>query len=168
MKKILCLCGCFFILLIASAQKDSIEPPYKRFPGFPPVKLLNTDSTSWFTKNDLPKKSAVMLMIFNPGCEHCRHETEEILKRIGEFKKIQIIMTTFMPFDSMMAFRKKYQLDQYENVIVGQDTHYFLPTFYNIGSLPFLAFYNRKKELIRVFEGTLPVDEILSTFRDAD
>ncbi len=62
------------------------------------------DSTSYFTKEDLPKKSAVMLMLFNPQCDHCQHETEEIIKNIDRFKNIQIVMTTSMPFDAMKEF----------------------------------------------------------------
>ena len=66
-------------------------------------------------------------------------------------------MATMMPFDSMMSFRDKYKLADHENIIVGQDIHYFLPTFYMINSLPFLAFYDKKGRLISVFEGTMPI-----------
>lgn len=107
-----------------------------------------------------------MLMLFNPQCEHCQHETEEIIKNIDKFKDIQIVMSTSMPFDSMKAFREKYKLAQYDNIIVAQDTHYFLPSFYMIRNMPFLAFYNKKKELISIFEGALPVDRVLALFED--
>jgi len=66
-----------------------------------------------------------------------------------------------MPFDTMMTFRARYQLEKYRNIIVGQDTHYFLPSFFMISNLPFLACYNRKKELITVFEGSVPVEKLL-------
>jgi thioredoxin-related protein len=146
------------------AQIDSILPPYKKFPGFPPVKLLLPDSVTYFTRNDLPKKTAVMLMLFNPQCEHCQHETEELIKNIDKFKNIRIIMSTSMVFDSMLAFRIRYQLAQYKNILVVQDTHFFLFSFFNVHNLPFLAFYNKNKELISVFEGGLPVERILKEF----
>lgn len=159
----------FLLTVIAGAafaQADSIQPPYKKFPTYPPVKLLLPDSVSYYTKTDLPKKTPVMLMLFNPQCEHCQHETEEIIKNIEKFKDIQIVMSTSMVFDSMMAFRAKYKLAQFDNITVAQDTHYFLPSFYMIRNLPFLAFYNKKKELISVFEGALPVERVLSVFKD--
>ncbi len=156
----------FLSLLLVSAlqvcsQHDSIQPPYKRFPSFPPARLLTPDSVTYFTKADLPKKAAVMLMIFNPQCEHCQHETEDIIQHIDAFKKVQIVMAAVAPFDSMMAFREKYKLTQYENIIVAQDKMTFLPTFFMLHNLPFLAFYNRKKELIDVFEGALPIPRML-------
>jgi len=107
-----------------------------------------------------------MLMLFNPQCEHCQHETEELIKNIDKFKKIQVIMSTTAPFDSMMAFREKYKLDTYENIVVAKDTDYFLFSFYQNNNLPFLAFYNRKKELLSVFQGSLPITAILEVFKD--
>ena len=166
MKKLILVLAGLLLSALTFAQNDSTQPAYKRFPTFPPIKLLLPDSSSIYTKNDLPKKTPVILMIFNPGCEHCRHETEEILKNMESFKDIHIVMATNMPFDTMMSFRRTFQLEKYKNIVVGQDTHYFLPGFYMMHNLPFLAFYNRKKELISVFEGSLPIPSILEIFKD--
>jgi thioredoxin-related protein len=154
-----------FLPAMTAAQQPPGEAPYRRFPVYPPVKLLLPDSSTYYSKADLPKKSPVLLVLFNPQCSHCQQETEEIIRHIDLFKDVQIVMATSMPFDSMLAFRDKYRLPDYKNIVVGQDTHYFLPTFYNIRNLPFLAFYNRKKELIDVFEGTMPPEKIIGIIR---
>ena len=140
------------------AQVDSIQPPFKKFPAFPPVKLLLPGNIT-FTKYDLPKKKPVMLMIFSPMCEHCQHETEEMIKSIDKFNNSVIVMATMMPYDSMMSFRERNHLGQYENIIVGQDIQFFLPAFYKITNLPFLAFYDKKGRLISVFEGSMPIEK---------
>lgn len=100
-----------------------------------------------------------MLMVFNPDCEHCQHQTEQLIKQIDKFRKAEIILATMMPYDSMMKFKEKYQLEEFENIIVGQDKYFFLPSFYNINNLPFLAFYDKKGKLISVFEGTMPIEK---------
>lgn len=147
-------------------QNDSIpEAPYKRFPTPPPFKLLLTDSSTHFTKDDLAKKKAVMIMLFSPDCEHCQHETEEIIKHIDDFEKVQIIMCTMLPFDKMAAFYNKYDLRRFDNIVMGKDMNYMLPAFYNVRNLPFLAFYNKKKELISVFEGSLPIEKVIEEIR---
>ena len=166
MKKNLVLLLLVFISLVSVAQVDSIQPPYKKFPTYPPVKLLLPDSSSFYTKADLPKKLPVIVMLFNPQCEHCQHETSEITKSIDKFKDLHIVMATFAPFDSMMKVREQHKLASFSNIIVGQDTHYFLPSFYNIHNLPFHAFYNKKKELISAFEGSLPLERLLSVYKD--
>ncbi len=161
-----------FLFLILSgisgelwAQTDSVEAPYKKFKSFPPVKLLLPDSVSMFTKDDLPRKKAVMLMLFNPTCEHCRHETEDIIKHIDQFENVQIVMATSMPFDSMRVFRERYELARYKNIVVSQDTHFFLLTYFMINRLPFLAFYNRKKELISVNDGPMSIEKMLEELK---
>lgn len=155
----------FSLLMTASVfSQEQQEPPFKKFPTYPPVKLLLPDSTSFYTKEHLPKKSAVLLMLFNPQCSHCQHETEAIIEHIDALKRVQIVMATNMPFDSMMNFRERYSLYKYKNIIVAQDTHYFLPTFFMIRNLPFLAFYNRNKELITTVEGSVPIEKVIQHF----
>ncbi|MBK8142169.1 MAG: redoxin domain-containing protein [Chitinophagaceae bacterium] len=129
MKKIMFLFLNLLVMQSAIAQSDSLQPPYKRFPTYPPVKLLLPDSISFYTKADLPKKAAIMLMLFNPECEHCKQETEDLISKIDRFKNIQVVMATNTTFSRMLAFRETYQLAKYKNIIVAQDTHYFLPTF---------------------------------------
>ena len=165
MNKIFLILSLFVILNYSSAQGDSTQSPSSRFRIFPPTRLMLADSLSFFTNKDLLKNKSVMLMVFNPDCDHCQHETEEIIKHIDKFTGIQIVMTTSMPFDAMMAFREKYKLADYKNITVAQDTHYFLPSYYMISNLPFLAFYNKKKELISVFEGTMPMTKALEELK---
>lgn len=148
------------------SQKDSTQAPFKRFPGFPPISLLLPDGVSYFTKKDLPENKAVLLMLFSPSCSHCQQETEQIIKHIAEFKNVHIVMATPMPFDSMLVFREKYKLANYKNITVTQDNKVMMPTYFMIGNLPFLAFYNRKKELLDTFEGSLPIEKVLAKFKN--
>src|SRR5690348_3282393 len=127
-----------FTLFMASltlgvfAQVDSTSmPPYKRFPTLPPFKILMVDSTSWYAKDNLPKKKAVMMMIFNPECEHCKHETEDLIKNITKFKNIEIVMATPRDFSEMKEFYGHYDLKRFKNIHVGRDMNFTLPVFYD-------------------------------------
>lgn len=139
--------------------------PYKRFPTVPPFKLLKIDSTSYFTKSDLKKNKPVLIILFNPDCDHCKHEIEEIIKDMDELKDIQIVMTTMMPFDLMKSFYEKYGLDKFDNVTVGRDFQYLLPTFYQIRFMPYLAMYDKKGNLLTTFEGTMKIDDLVNVFK---
>lgn len=157
----------FLFSQVAFAQNDSDvnKPAYIRFPTVPPFKILLTDSSTWFSKDDLPKKKAIMFMLFNPECSHCQHETEELVKNMDKFDDIEIVMSTNMPFDKMKEFYQHYQLDRFKNIVVGRDVNFVLPGFFRIHNLPFLGFYNKKQELISVFEGTMPMDKVLEEFQ---
>lgn len=144
---------------------DSLKAAYLRFPTVPPFEILQVDSVTTFSKADLKKNQDVLLMYFSPDCEHCQHQTEDILHDIQAFKKIQIVMATYQPFESMKQFYQRYKLDQYNsNIHVGRDSKFILPPFYRMGSLPYLALYDKKGNLITIFEGNQKVDKILNAF----
>jgi thioredoxin-related protein len=164
MMKFITVAVALLFIVGLNAQTDSIQPPYKKFPTPPPFKLLLSDSTTWFTKADLEKKKSLLLIVFSPDCDHCQHETEELIKHIDKFKKVQIVMATFQPFGLMRKFYADYQLYRYENIVVGKDVNFILAPFYNIRNMPFLAFYDKKGQLISIFEGSLPIDKIAEKF----
>jgi thiol-disulfide isomerase/thioredoxin len=177
MKKIFLLCISIPIAVFSFSQSDSAKkssndqqeditlPPYKRFPTVPPLKLLLLDSTTYFTKNDLKKNKPVLIIVFNPDCEHCKHETEELIKNIDSLKNIQIIMATMMKFDMMRSFYEKYDLQRFQNITVGQDVQYTLPSFYQMHFMPYLAMYNKKGNLLTTFEGSMKMEDLIHTFK---
>lgn len=149
---------------ILSAQQTPAQAPYLRFPTLPPLQLLLGDSTTKYTRTQIPKKKPVLLMIFSPDCSHCQHTATEIVAQKEKLKDLHIIMATLHPLWQMNAFAKKYGLDQIPGLVVGKDFSYILPSFYGIHNLPYLAFYNKKGALITGFEGSMPLEKILKTF----
>lgn len=166
-KKLLIFLSLVQLTITGFCQQDSVVvPAYKRFPNVPPFKLLRTDSANYFTKNDLKKNKPVLIIIFNPDCEHCKHETEEIIKNIDQLKNVQIVMATVMPFDMMKSFYEEYDLAKYDNIIVGQDIQYVLPSFYQIHFMPYLAMYDKKGNLLTTFEGAMKIEDLVSEFKN--
>src|SRR5438477_8536988 len=83
------------ITISCFSQVDStVLPPYKRSRLVPAFDLLMTDSVSHYTRNDLPSSKPVLIILFDPNCDHCQHETEEILKNIDSLRNIEIVMAT--------------------------------------------------------------------------
>jgi len=152
------------ISILAFAQQT--DPPYKRFPTTPPLKLLLTDSSTIFTEKQLKKNTPLFLILFSPDCEHCQKETEELIDKIDSFKHIQIVMATFMPVDKIRVFYDNYKLDRFSNITVGYDMQLILATYYRISYTPFLAFYDKKGNLIEGFQGALPLTKVLEYFRE--
>lgn len=158
----------FFLCLgsiVAFSQVDSTTPAYKKYPTLPPLQLLLGDSTTKYTKDNLPKKKPVLIMVFSPECSHCQHTAEELVQLKDEWKDIQLVMVTMHPLYQMNAFMEKYKLNNFSNVVAGKDIYYLLQGFYNIHSLPYLGFYDKRGHLITGFEGSMPVKKIIETFK---
>src|SRR6185503_4156406 len=156
----------FSFLSISVFAQNQSDPPYKRFPTIPPLKLLLTDSTTIFTDKDLKKNKPVFLILFSPDCEHCQKETEELISKIDSFKNIQIVMATFMTVDKIKPFYESNKLDRFPNITVGYDMQHMLATYYRISFTPFLAFYDKKGNLIDGFQGALPLTKVLEYFKE--
>ena len=164
MKKSILLFSFIAISIFSFAQGDSTLSPSARFGLFPQAKFLLSDSVTFFSKDDLKKNKPAMMMVFNPDCEHCQHETTEITMNIEKFKGIQIVMSSMVTISEISAFIEKYQLSKYDNITVGKDVGYFLPAYYQFHNLPFLAFYDKKHKLISEFSGSLPIEKVLKVF----
>jgi thioredoxin-related protein len=160
----------FFCLLIiqitGNAQEVSSIPAYKRFPTLPPIQLLLGDSATKYTKENIPEKKPVLIMIFSPECSHCQHAAEEMYEHREELKEIHIIMATMFPLYEINDFMQKYKLNQMKKVVAGKDIYFLLPPFYAVKSLPYLAMYNKKGNLIMGFEGSMSVEKIIAAFKN--
>ncbi len=149
---------------MAQQAASSQEPPYKRFPTIPPFDLLQIDSSTHLTRDNILKKHNTLIMFFSPDCPHCQHQTEDILAFIEKLKDVQIVMATYQPFEEMVGFYQKYQLAKYSNIKLGRDVHFFLPPYFKMKNLPYLALYDKKGNLLTTFEGNQTMDKILEAF----
>ena len=152
--------------LTAIAQKDSVDmsAPFRKNPVVPAFDLLKTDSSTHLTKADISPKHKTLLMFFSPECTHCQHQTEDMLAAIDSLKDIQIVMATYQPFEEMVAFNQKYNIEKYSNIKLGRDTKYFLPPYYRMRSLPYLALYDTKGNYITSFEGNQRIATLVDAF----
>jgi thioredoxin-related protein len=144
------------------------EAPYLKNPGIIPFRLLEVDSVNYISKSEIKKNRRVLIMYFSPECEHCKHQTKDILDAIDKFKDITIVMATFQPFEEMKSFYNFYHISDHSNILMGRDEKYMFQPYYNIHSLPFLALYDKKGQFIARFEGNQKVETILNAFNGKD
>ncbi|MEP6952316.1 MAG: redoxin domain-containing protein [Ginsengibacter sp.] len=160
MKRIYFLSALIFICLESFCQADSTAPVYMRFPTIPQFTVYRAPDSTAFTKNDLQKKKPVVFMIFSPDCEHCQHETEALLANIDKLKNTQILMITYLPYEEMIEFYKKYKIADYPQITMARDTKFFFPVFFKVRNLPSLFIYDKKGNFKKNFEGSVKIDSL--------
>jgi thiol-disulfide isomerase/thioredoxin len=167
MKNILLCLVSIVIYCSGIAQSDSTKlPPYQRFPALPPIQILLSDSSTVYTKAQIPNGRPVLFMIFSPDCSHCQHETEEIIAHMDELKTVQIVMITYHSLALMKDFISNYGLTRFPNIVVGKDVYYITTGFFDIHNIPYMAMYNKKGKLIEGFEGSLPIPKVIEIFKN--
>jgi len=151
---------CTFLLtgVAIRAQSDTLLP-YQQVPIIPAFNLQITDSTT-FAKKDLPRKTPVVIIYFNPECGHCQAEAKELSANMDKFKKVFFVFAASQPLDLITEFAEMYGLNTYRNIRMGQDQKYFLSIFYKIRTTPFSALYDKKGKLVTVFREGMSVEAL--------
>ena len=154
----------FFSLFIifslwASSQTDTLAP-YQKTSYMPPFTIQTPDSL-WFSKLDLKEKKPTLILYFSPDCGHCQMETEDLLSKMTELKKLQIVMITSKPFDEMVNFYNYYKIYRFSGIKIGTDYAKLVTRFYDVQSTPFSALYDKKGRLMKVYKKGIVMDELI-------
>jgi thiol-disulfide isomerase/thioredoxin len=150
--------------VLPAQTKTPVAPAYERFPDIPPFQILKVDSSTWYTKDDLKKNHRTLIIFFSPECDHCKHQTQDILADFDKFKDIEIVMATYQPFSEMKDFYAYYRIQDHPNIKMGRDEKFFFQPFYNFHNLPFIALYDKSGKYITRFEGNQKVTTLLNAF----
>jgi thiol-disulfide isomerase/thioredoxin len=163
------LCLLFItICAAASAQerklnaRDSMQlPAYMRFPTLPAFNLLLQDSVTEFNTYNIKEGRPTVLFFFSPDCEHCQITTKALMSKMDSMKGADFYMFSFMPLSMLRTFAKEYHLDDYPNILVAKDNEFFFPSFYKAQTVPYLVVYDRHKKLVKLWNGTVKVPELI-------
>jgi thiol-disulfide isomerase/thioredoxin len=134
--------------------------------SLPPFKMYLSNN-SVFSATELPKKKPVMVIYFDPDCDHCQKLMNNLFKKINSFKKAEIVMVTFKPVEEVAVFEKKYKTHNYSNVNVGTEgTSYQLRNYYKLTNMPFTALYDKDQKLNSSYGQDISVDELIKRLQN--
>lgn len=118
-------------------------------------------SGQYFNATQLPKGKPVLLIYFDPECDHCHTLMNAFFKRPADFSTAEVLMVTFKPLPEVQAFAQAYQTHKFSNIKVGTEgTTYFLRNAYRIQNLPFVVLYNKTGKLIAGHQKEIPLNAL--------
>ncbi|MEO6948349.1 MAG: redoxin domain-containing protein [Ginsengibacter sp.] len=165
MKRTLCLLIIAFFSLSAFSQTHDSNSPedlpvYLRFPTIPQFTIHTFPDSLAFSRDNLKKNTSTVFFIFSPDCEHCQHETENLKQNIQLFKKAQVVMVSYLPWDEIKKFYVDYNIGNYPEIVMARDAKFFFPTFFKVRSFPSIFVYDKKGNLKKAFEGSVKISTI--------
>lgn len=101
----------------------------------------------------------VVLIFFNPDCDHCQREAEQIKNRKQLFANHMVYFISTESPESLIAFSKKYDLTDKNFVFAQADAAAVFESVGNLPSVPAIFIYNNKK-LMKRFDGETSLDVI--------
>lgn len=143
---------------IAYAQYDTTAP-YLKTRQLPDFRLLTVDSVE-FDQRVLNENKSTIIMLFNPECDHCQQQLDLLLSMPLVMQQSQIILSSNETQVKNSIFFNKNHLEKYPSIHLGKDFKYFFGTYFQPKTIPVLAFYNPKKQLVFFNQGNVKKKQV--------
>lgn len=140
---------------------DTANIDYKAEGAPMPDIYVHTLEGAKLTKKNFTKSGNMVVMIFNPTCDHCQTVTQTIEKNIDKFKKTDILLMSAPSMVSYLEFFNNVTLhSKYPEINVGVDSAGFINKTFVYGSLPQINIYDKNRKLIKTFMGQSTIETL--------
>ncbi len=131
----------------------------------PPFKMKLTNGTV-FSALNLVKNKPLILIYFDPDCDHCQILMNQLFKNINECKNAQIVMVTIKSLNEVKKFEKNYKTAAHKNIKVGiEDPLFYFRYYFKLDILPFTALYDKNGIMVYSWRKETPVNDLLTRLK---
>jgi hypothetical protein len=125
--------------------------------------MILSDGATYYNASNIDKGKPLMIVYFDPECEHCQRYTKALLKDIKKLSNVQIVMICAAPgLPPVKKFVTDFGLDRYANIKVGTEGIYRATmNFYHVTVTPFTAIYNSQEQLIKYYRNIPEIQELV-------
>lgn len=123
----------------------------------PPFNMVLSDGVTYHNADKVEKNKPLMIVYFDPECQHCQEFTKKLVKNISKFNTVQIVMICSVPgLPPLKKFVDMFGLTKYPSIKAGTEGMYQTTLkFYDVDTTPFVALYDKDQKLI-TFHRTVP------------
>lgn len=159
MKHVLIVFAALVVIMGCSGKQES-ETRQKplasnEFPQMQ-IELLNGNSLS---AKSIEGKT--VLILFQPDCDHCQHEAEQIENNLSVFRDYTLYFVSSSPVHELEKFANDYKLRGIPNVLFGQTTTESILNSFGPIQTPSIYIYSGEGKLVKHFNGQTEVGEII-------
>lgn len=156
--KIVAITAPLYVLTGCSAKAVKPRAAIHTLPSF---SILLLDTLTRVTSGQMSVGHPIVLMYFDPACEHCQLLTKMIKRNIDSFPDIRIYLLTPSSYEQVKYFCDAYHLDDFKSITVGTDYKYSFYQAFKPSALPYVVIYDGQKKLVKEFAYGADVHEII-------
>lgn len=149
-----------FCSLPGFSQADDTAP-FLKTKQLPEFTLTDIDFKD-FNQNALSRTRSTIIMLFNPECDHCQQQLELLIATPQVAKTAQVVLSSAESQEINREFYKKYHLEKYPFIRLGKEYGYFFGGYYRPSTIPFIAIYNPKRQLVFYNHGVASKAQLLN------
>jgi peroxiredoxin len=141
-----------------SEKKEAAEEGLFQSNDFPnmQVRLLNGNALNAKTFD-----GKTVLVLFQPDCDHCQHEAEQIENNLSAFSDYNVYFVSSSPVEEIKKFANDYKLSGIPNVLFGLTTTESILNNFGAIQAPSIYIYSHEGKLVKHFNGQVEVGEIM-------
>jgi peroxiredoxin len=106
-------------------------------------------------------KGKMLLILFQPDCDHCQREAVDFRNNMEHFKNIPIYFVSAAPIDEVKKFAEEYKLSQFSNIKWGTTTVSNILSSFGAIDAPSVYLYDEQSKLVHNFNGEVAVEVIV-------
>lgn len=112
-----------------------------------------------FTQNDLPTGRSVVVLYFDPTCEHCVTQAQWLRAENSRFTSTEFLWVTFSPKDRVQGFASQH-LAGMSNHRVLLDTDWVFDEAFGYSQVPTILVFSASGRLVAEYNNEIAAEEI--------
>jgi thiol-disulfide isomerase/thioredoxin len=137
-------------------RKKTLNSRIETFPAFE-FKALNDSSFS----SDQIREGPVVIMFFNPECEHCQYQISALIEKPEIFSTSLLLLVSNADKNSIREFAGANKLSELDGIKILVDDGYRFIDYFGTESVPTTFIYDSHLKLVRYFQGEVLPETIL-------
>jgi peroxiredoxin len=113
------------------------------------------------TESSLQKNTSILFLFFNPDCELCREEMEQINLNQAAFAHYPMVFFSTLPADILTLFLDEINFVPSSNMLFLVDENEDLTNKMEVHNSPTSYIYNQQGKLIKRFAGPVKIETLI-------
>lgn len=148
-----------FLALIGACSNETKKDASSTVSNEQPQMVITMIDSTTVNLHDLKGKN--VLIFFQPDCDHCQHEAEEIKKNQEAFASSTLYFITAAPLDEIQKFADEYKLSGIANIHFAFTPARNILDNYGPIEAPSIYIYSEEQRLVKSFNGQVAVEKVL-------
>jgi protein-disulfide isomerase len=146
-----------FLLYNKVVAKQQLKENYGIMPSFQLTDLQG----KLITKDSLKADTSTLFLFFDPECEHCKEEFEQINDYRDFLSDCQMVFVSTLPEKTIAEFLQQIDFQILENMFVLRDKNAELAGKMDIKSIPSVLIYNKDRQLVKRYAGQVKAETLI-------
>ncbi|HVN59275.1 MAG TPA: TlpA disulfide reductase family protein [Bacteroidales bacterium] len=159
--------GLFALILYGLVTRISRKSVTSKNIQHLPLFSFSTLNGQTFNSSEI-KEGPVILVYFNPECDHCQFQIEELSHNLDSFPGLKIILVSPADRDLVSVFLEGRFKNPGLNVTVLFDDSLKFESCFGKQSVPSLFIYDKKLRLVRLFNGEVKSETLTKYLEDVN